>query len=339
MGSMKARQLTIGVDLGATNLRIAAYAPESGILGSVAIPTRAQSGPDAVVADICQQVHHLLHAHAEGRDPVGLGIGSPGPLELPTGRLHAPPNLPGWDRFHLLREIQSRLDLPVIIEGDANVAALAEFALGAGQQLSVDSLCMLTLGTGVGSGIVLNGRIFHGATGMAAEAGHLTIDPEGPLCGCGNSGCLESYASATALTRAAAHLVLAGAPPPQNNGDGTLSPRRLAEAARQGNTEARAIYTAAGRALGIGLAALINLLNLPLYVIGGGVSRSWDLLSPALFEELERRSYVYRLTAAGGPASHDLPNGGTQVIPARLGPEAGLLGACILPLYQPATRH
>jgi len=338
---MKAKQLTIGVDLGATNLRIAAYTPESGMMSPVTLPTRVQAGPVAVVEDICQQVRSLLRSHACDVPPVGIGIGSPGPLELPAGRLHAPPNLPGWDQFNLRQEVESRLGIPVVVDGDANVAALAECALGAGRESAVNSLCMLTLGTGVGSGIVLNGRIFHGATGMAAEAGHITIDPDGPLCGCGNCGCLETLASATALMRAWERAVATAAPKgfaPQSNGDGAMTPGRLADAARQGNFGARAIYTAAGHALGIGLAALINLLNLPLYVIGGGVSQSWDLLAPAVFEELHRRSYVYRLTVAGGPAANDLKNKGTQVIQARLGTEAGLLGACILPLHSLPAR-
>ncbi len=339
MGAGKRELLTVGVDLGATNLRIAAYSPVAGLLETVAIPTRIQAGPLGIVRDMCDAVERLIGAHGEHRETAGVGVGSPGPLELPAGRLHAPPNLPGWDGFHLRAEMERRLSIPVEIDGDANVAALAEYALGSGKLLAVDSLCMLTLGTGVGSGIVLDGRIWRGASGMAAEAGHLTIDPGGPPCGCGNSGCLEAYASATALVNAAVRLAAArndGSIPSANEA-ARLNAGTLAAAAREGNADALTAYTAAGRALGIGLAALVNLLNLPLYVVGGGVAQSWDLLSPSLFEELHRRSYVYRLTVAGGPASRGIPGGGTRVVPAHLGPEAGLLGACILPLQQPKT--
>jgi glucokinase len=328
--------LTIGVDLGGTNLRIAAYSPEVGILDSQTLSTRLEAGPHAVVDDMCGVIVKLLNQYSEGHAFAGVGIGSPGPLELPAGLLHRPPNLPGWDGFHLLAEMEERLHAPVAIECDANVAALAEYTLGQGKQLGVRSLCMLTLGTGVGNGIILDGQIWHGATGMGGEAGHMTIDPGGPLCGCGNHGCLEVCASATALVNAAERGVAAGEAPGLAllKGDHTpLTALRIAEAARNGDSYAQTIYEDTGRALGIGLAGLINILNLPLYVVGGGVASSWDLLSPSLFSELERRSYVYALTAEGRPAARAMPGGGTHVLPAMLGPEAGLLGACLLPLH------
>jgi glucokinase len=332
--------LTIGVDLGGTNLRIAAYSPESGILQSIALPTRLEAGPLAVVDDMCDAILELLSQYSESHNLAGIGVGSPGPLELPAGRLHHPPNLPGWDGFHLLGEMEKRLRLPVAVESDANVAVLAEYMLGLGMELGVDSLCMLTLGTGVGNGIILDGKLWHGASGMGGEAGHMTIEPDGPVCGCGNTGCLEVCSSATALVSAAERMIEAGGAPglARLKGNGTaLTALELAKAARQGDEDALAIYRQTGRDLGIGLAGLINILNLPLYVVGGGVAKSWDLLSPSLFEELEKRSYVYALTAPGRPASGGMPGGGTRVLPAKLGPEAGLLGACILPLHLSKT--
>jgi glucokinase len=333
--------LTIGIDLGATSVRVAAYSPAAGLLETSVFPTRIASGPVAIVDDICGNVRRLLDAHGRSHPCAGIGVGSPGPLELPAGRLHAPPNLPGWDRFPLLDEMRSRLPHTVVLDGDAKVAALAEYVLGSGKEFSVDSLCMLTLGTGVGSGIILKGRIWHGASGMAAEAGHLTIDPSGPICGCGNAGCLEAYASGTAIVKAAAHCAADRAhcfSSGHIDGMPSLTAGDLATAARAGDPEAHSIYKRAGHALGIALADLINLLNLPLYVIGGGVARSWDLFSPSIFEELRRRSYVYRLTASDGAASQVIP-GGIRVIPSSLGPEAGLLGACILPLHAPPNER
>jgi glucokinase len=337
MATGRSQVFTIGVDFGATNLRIAAYAPDSGILHSILLPTRLQAGPGAVVDDMCGAIHQLIGQYSSAYGLAGIGVGSPGPLELPVGRLHHPPNLPGWDNYHLLAEMEKRLRRPVAIEGDANVAVLAEYTLGLGKELGVDSLCMLTLGTGVGNGIILDGKLWHGATGMGGEAGHITIYPDGPICGCGSKGCLEVFASATAVANAAERMIAAGnAHELTRLKDGLvpLTALDVARAARRGDPDAQYIFSETGRALGIGLAGLINILNLPLYVVGGGVADSWDLLKPALFEELERRSYVYALTAPGRPAANGMPGGGTRVMPAKLGPDAGLLGACILPLHQ-----
>jgi glucokinase len=336
MSSEQMRLLTIGVDLGGTSLRVAAYRPEAGLLDLISLPTRLDAGPVAVVEDMCGAIRELAARFAQDHQVAGVGIGSPGPLELPAGRLHRPPNLPGWDGFHLLAEVEKRIAIPVAIESDANAAALAEFQLGLGLETGVDSLCMLTLGTGVGNGIILNGKLWHGAAGMGGEAGHLTIEPDGQPCGCGNRGCLEACASATALANAAERRIQSGQAPGLasiKSSRGSLTALDLAEAARSGDCDALEIFAWTGRALGIGLADLINMLNLPLYVIGGGVANSWDLLSTFLFEELERRSYVYALTAPGRCASGGMPGGGTRVLPAKLGAEAGLLGACILPLH------
>jgi glucokinase len=328
--------LTIGVDLGGTNLRVAAYTPDRGVLKSLILRTRLEAGPSCVVDDMCGAIDRLVDQYSDGRVLVGIGVGSPGPLELPAGRLHHPPNLPGWDGFPLLDEMEKRLSRPVVLESDANVAALAEYALGLGKTLGIDSFCMLTLGTGVGNGIVLNGKLWHGANGMGGEAGHMTVYPDGPLCGCGNNGCLEACASATALANAANAMIAEGKSPglaALKKGEAPITALDIATAARQGDRDAKLVYEQAGRSLGICLAGLINIFNLPLYVIGGGVATSWDLISQSLFEELERRSYVYALTAPGSAASKGMPGGGTRVLPAQLGSEAGLLGACILPLH------
>ena len=298
----------------------------------------------AVVDDLCGGIRTLIDRYAGqygGEQALaGVGIGTPGPLELPAGRLHNLPNFPGWDGAPLKDEIEETLGRAVMLENDANLAALAESVLGRGKSLGVHSLCMVTLGTGIGGGIILNGRIWHGATGMGGEAGHVTVYSDGPACGCGSNGCLEMYASATAVVRRAHELVSSGRAQgliAKKNGHAAWTARELGEAARDGDADAQEIFNEAGRALGIGIGGFVNMLNLPLYVVGGGLVASWDLLSPELFRELRHRSYVYRLTERGAVASGAIPGGGTQVLPAELGSDAGLLGACILPFPAETT--
>lgn len=319
---------SIGIDLGGTNLRIAAFTSEWERLGAITTPTRVQYGPGAVLDDMCAAVQKLV-ADCGGRgELVGVGLGSPGPLELPSGRLLQPPNLPGFEDLELKTELESRLQVPVVVECDANAAALAECHAGAGKKSGYHSLCMLTLGTGVGSGIILNGRVWHGYAGMGGEAGHVPVYHDGLLCGCGSYGCLEQYASATAIARAGQNLDHAKA----QNGSGTISARSIAEAAQAGDTESQRIYDGVGEALGIGLASLVSTLNLPLYVVGGGVVAAWKLFAPSMFAELDRGSYIYRLTKPVNPAIPEI--GKTNVLPAELGPDSGLLGAAMLPFFQ-----
>ena len=332
---MKNRSYSIGVDLGGTNLRIAAYTQDAGLLETILLPTRLAAGRDAVTTDMCTAIETLQHRFSEMHQLAGIGIGTPGPLELPAGMLHNPPNLTGWDGFDLRAAIESRLNQPVVLECDANAAALAECALGRGLSMKINSLCMLTLGTGVGNGIILNGKVWDGVAGMAGEAGHATIYPDGLACPCGSNGCLEMYASATAVVRTANQRIADGTAPALRGS--TWTAHSLAHAADKGNLDAKKIYADAGRALGIGLAALVNTLNLPLYVVGGGLAQAWHLMKDAIFEELYHRSYVYRLTAPDSPIAARNPAGATHILSAELGPDAGLLGACILPFAE--NRH
>lgn len=323
---------TIGVDLGGTNLRVAAYSRSSGILDQISLPTRLDAGRDAVVDDMCGAIRRLIEKHFRSVLH-GIGVGSPGPIELPEGRLRHLPNFPGWDGFGLRASIEKILGLQVILESDANLAALAECLLGKGRTLGINSLCMLTLGTGVGNGIILNGKIFDGMNGMAGEAGHATIWPDGHVCGCGSNGCLEQYASATAVRRLADEAIETGHAASLarlRETNPAFTARDIAECARAGHVDARAIFDIVGRSLGIGLAALVNTLNLPLYVVGGGVAQAWDLFAPKLFKELHHRSYVYRLND-GQLDEFGHQSAKTYVEAAELGADSGILGACLLP--------
>jgi glucokinase len=312
---------SIGVDLGGTNLRVAAYREQVGIVDSVLLPTRLALGRDQVVKDMCAAIRTLIE-RTEGKLR-GIGIGSPGPLELPEGILRNPPNLPGWDGFKLRAAIEAELGRTVTLESDANAAALAEWRLGAGLKYGVDSLCVLTLGTGVGNGLILDGAVWSGFNGMGGEAGHIVVHEAGAPCGCGGLGCLEQYASATAVVRMAREHLGEGAP---------SSAQELALLARSGDRRAQEVFDVVGVSLAIALTALINTLNLPLYLLGGGVSEGWDLFAPVMFKQLHRRSYVYRLTEPAVIAPEKLEAKKTYVLPAELGPSAGLLGACLLGL-------
>lgn len=325
---------SIGVDLGGTNLRVAAYTQAAGLLETILLPTRLAAGRLAVVEDMCQAIRKLLDIYGPQYEFAGIGLGSPGPLELPSGRLYNPPNLTGWDGFNLREAVEENLNMPIAIENDANLAALAECLLGSGRTLGIDSLCMLTLGTGIGNGIILNGKIWHGVNGLGGEAGHATIWPDGPACGCGSNGCLEMYASATAVRRIALELAHSGKAPSiaalaQQKPD--FMPRDLAQLAEQGDPDAKALFNDVGVVLGIGLAGLVNTLNLQLYVVGGGLANSWNLFAPSLLKELRHRSYVFRLTEFENSAIYRNGGAGTRVIAAELGSDSGLLGACILP--------
>ena len=202
---------SIGVDLGGTNLRIAAVNQQGDLMEKVTLGTRVALGKDHVIHEMCDAIRVLAVKYGDAGSLQGIGVGVPGIIDMKTGMLRESPNLPGWAGSPVQAQIEERLGTRVILENDANVAALGEKWLGAAKD--VDDMIMLTLGTGVGGGIVLEGRIWHGMTGMAGEFGHMTVEPEGPQCGCGNRGCVEQYASATAVVRMAKEAIASGRAP------------------------------------------------------------------------------------------------------------------------------
>ena len=330
----------IGVDLGGTNLRIAAVGPQGNLLEKITLGTRVALGRDRVVHDMCDAIERLASEHRRGGSLLGIGIGVPGIIDMRTGMVHESPNLPDWTDYPVRSEIERRLGTRVILENDANSAALGEKWLGAGRE--VEDMAMLTLGTGVGGGLVLGGRVWHGMLGMAGEFGHFTVEPDGVLCGCGNRGCLEAYASATAIVRMAREAIASGAAPELSRAadvDPEFSAKAIYNLAIQGSDAARNIFRRVGSALGIVLSSLVNALNLPMYVIGGGVASAWEAFSPSIFGELQTRSMVYKATAPGpseaeAAAQQVESSTGrkTLVTRALLGSDAGLFGAARLAL-------
>jgi glucokinase len=331
---------SIGVDLGGTNLRIAAVSQQGELMEKVTLGTRVALGKDHVMGAMCDAIRVLASRYGANFTLQGIGIGVPGIIDMKTGMLRESPNLPGWAETPVRAEIERLLGTRVILENDANVAALGEKWLGAARD--VDDMAMLTLGTGVGGGIVLQGRIWHGMTGMAGEFGHMTVEPEGPPCGCGNRGCVEQYASATAVVRMAKEAIASGRAPglaKAASSDPEFSSKAIYNLAIQGDEEAKKIFGRVGRALGICLANLVNAFNLNMYVIGGGASSAWEAFSPFIFEELRQRSLVYAATApastlsdGAGASGHLEGSTRTIVTLALLGSDAGLYGAAQLPL-------
>ncbi len=323
---------SIGVDLGGTNLRIAAVDETGRILGTISTETQVARGRDMVIDEMCTAIQSLAAKFKGSGALAGVGIGVPGIIDMATGMLRESPNLPGWHDYPVREEIERRLHSRVILENDANAAALGEFWLGAAKD--VDSSCMFTLGTGVGGGIILNGRVWHGMTGMAGELGHITVVPGGAPCGCGNRGCVEQYASATAIRRIVKEAVASGQAPGLERAlqqDPELSAADVFNLAQGGDAPAQGVFDNVGEALGNVVASFINALNLPMYVIGGGVSSGWDAFAPALMATVKRQSFVYRATAPNGE-----PRLGrdTVVTRALLGGDAGLLGAARLPMLE-----
>ena len=332
----------IGVDLGGTNLRIAAVDEQGQLKEKLTLGTKTILGRDHVLNDMCGAIRQVSDKYKNSGTLLGVGIGVPGIIDMQTGMVRESPNLPGWSDYPVRAEIERRLGAPVMLENDANVAAFGEKWLGAGRH--VGDMAMLTLGTGVGGGLVLSGKIWHGMTGMAGEFGHMTVEPEGQLCGCGNHGCLEQYASATAIVRMAREAITKGDAPGLAKAAGSdleFNAKEIYNLAIQGDEQARRIFRAVGRALGIALAAMVNGLNLEMYVIGGGVCSAWDAFAPTIFDELRRRAMVYAATAPADPtrvpagASGQVePGEGRKTIITRalLGSDAGLFGAARLPM-------
>jgi glucokinase len=297
-------EYSIGVDLGGTNLRAAAITREGKLMEKVAGTTDLKAGRERVLADITGFIDQLRQRH--GHDKLaGVGVGIPGFIHIKNGFIVGSNNLAVLENHPVRDDIEKRLGCKVILENDANAAALGESWIGAGQD--VDDLVLLTLGTGIGGGIISGGRILHGSEGMAAELGHITISPNGNPCGCGNTGCVEKHASATAIA-AMARLLLGK----------DLTSLDVFNLAKEGNERALMIFRHMGEALGIAIANLVNIFNFPLYLLSGGPLPAWDFFAPTMLAEINRRSFTFR-------------NSPTRVERATLGNEAGLYGAAYLP--------
>ena len=316
-------RLAAGVDLGGTKIHTVVANAEGSVLGEDRRPTDAAEGPDAVVARIAASVRAAAgQAGAPVDALLGVGISSPGPCDPKRGVVTNAPNLPGFHDIPLTRLVGAALGLPALLENDANAACYGEFRFGAGRGLR--HIVYVTLGTGIGGGIIIDGKIYEGASGAAGEVGHIVVDHDGPPCNCGGRGCVEALASGPAIARAATEAVAEGRSPALARlaAGGRLTAELVHQAALQGDETAREIIGRAGYFLGVGLIGVLNTLNPQALILGGGLVGLGDLyLGPAISVA---KSDAFQQIMAD-----------VTITTAALGARAGALGAAALVMANP----
>jgi glucokinase len=311
-------QLFAGVDLGGTTISAALATGDGKIVAERELPTEAYGGPDHVLARIGDLIATL--SDQVGQRPVAVGMGCPGLVDVERGVTRFFPNLPTqWRDVPAAERLQARLGVPVRLLNDVRAATLGELTYGRGR--SVGTMAFFSLGTGVGGGLVIDGRLRLGPLGSAGELGHQTIVPDGPLCGCGNHGCLEALVSGPALVGDAVRMMLAGQAPRLHlltGGDaGRVTPREIATAARDGDIGAAAVITRAAVYLGVGVANVVTIVHPQLVVLGGGVAALGDLLLDPVRRIIRERVRMF-------------PPDDVRVELSALGDRAGVLGAVAL---------
>jgi glucokinase len=297
-----------GVDLGGTSAKIGIVDREGAIRTRDRVAIDAGAGFDAIVGPVAAALAALLASSGAGR-PAGIGIGTPGFIDPGTGTIvGGSENIPAMQGRSPATYLSNRLGAPAWADNDATCAAAAELAYGAGRGLR--GFLLVTVGTGIGGGLVLGGRVWRGVRGFAGEIGHVSLDPHGPACSCGARGCLEQYASGPAIVR----TWRAGA---GSRAATAESPLEIARLARAGDPVALEAFASAGRALGQALGGVVNLLDVEAFLIGGGVAEAGEILLEPVRRSL--REFAYPLVAEG-----------VRVIAVKLGNDAGLLGAAAL---------
>jgi len=297
----------IGIDIGGTNLRGALARSNGEIVSRFRLKSAIADGADSFLGRLTEEIRQLLRdASGYGLQVQGVGIGIPGLIGI-DGTIYSSVNLRPLEGMNLSRLLSDRLQLPVVSANDANLIALGEVWAGAGQ--GMQSAVVITIGTGLGSGLILDGKLWTGAGGFAAEFGHVTVEPEGLPCPCGNRGCLEQYVSAAALSRYG----------------GGRTPEDLASLAQTGDPAACAAFETIGYWLGTALGGLVNLLNLEGIVIGGGVSAGFELFEPMLRKTVQQRAFPQIFEQV-------------TLCRAALGDDAGLVGGALLAAAQKQDR-
>jgi glucokinase len=322
-------RFVLGIDIGGTNLVVGSVAEDgSRVVATASEPTHAEAGASDVVdrlVALAQRVIAETRREVPGAEILGVGVGAPGPLDTKRGIVLLTPNL-GWVNMPLRQIIHDRLGLPAALDNDANCAVLGEWWVGAAR--GARHAIGITIGTGIGGGLILDGRLYHGASDVAGEIGHTTIDTEGRRCKCGNYGCLEAYASGPNIALRAVEAIQAGAEsslPAHVGGDLTrVTAQTVYEAAQDGDELALEVVNDTAKFLGLGIANLLNVFNPEVVVVCGGVTQAGDHLFVPLRREVARRAFKPAVT-------------GCRIVPGELAGTAGVFGAAKVFLDQTAA--
>ena len=310
----------IGIDVGGTNVKIA-LVDEGKIIYSNSVPTYAKMGYEYTVNSMKDAIRDLLkETKLQPTDIEGIGFGFPGQIDCQKGIVRLAPNIPGWVNVPIAQMIEEEFNIPTRIDNDVRCAALGELKFGAGR--GCENFICITVGTGIGSGIVINGKVVRGASNAAGELGHIKLQMQGgPICGCGDTGCLEAFASGPSIVAMAQDYIRGGKSTKFREmaaaEGGEITPYMVAKAAEAGDPVAKRIFEIVGEYIGIGLTSVINLLNPEKVIIGGGVAEAGDLL----FDPI-RRTIKERAMVVAGEA--------VEIVPAELGNSAGVIGASML---------
>ena len=310
----------IGIDLGGTNLKAGLVDRDGKIHHRLSIKTENNAGPQAISDQIFELIDEIINVGA-GLNPastniIGIGLGSPGLVDKKGETILFSPNLPLWRNIPIKRMVSERFSVPCVLENDANAAAWGEKWVGAGKE--ADSLVMLTIGTGIGGGIVINKKLWRGVNNVAAEIGHMVIQMDGSKCSCGNYGCIEAYASATAMVRRFKESLKSGMPSSLKNA-GEISAKMINDAALQGDKVSLDIIKETGQYLGVALVNIMHVLNPEVIVLTGGMIGSGDLLMNPIKQVIKEKAFEASAKE-------------TKIVFSQLGNDAGIIGAagCLL---------
>ena len=307
----------IGVDVGGTNVKIALVSDKGKIIYSNSIPTRAEMGYEHTINSMKDAIRDLLkETKMKPTDVEGMGFGFPGQIDCKKGIVRLAPNIPGWIDIPIAKIMESEFEIPTRVDNDVRTATLGELNYGAG--VGCENLVCITVGTGIGSGLVINGKLVRGANNAAGEIGHIKLNMDGgPLCGCGDRGCLEAYASGPSIVAMAEEYIRGGKSTKYRElANPDITPYIVAVAAKEGDPVARQIFRIMGEYIGKGLTSVVNLLNPEKIIIGGGVAEAGDILLDPIKETIQKRAMTIQREV--------------EIVPAQLGNTAGVIGASLL---------